>query len=103
MDCGNGSSRCRAASSPCRWLCCSRAERKTLVRAFVDSDWDGCRRSRKSTSGRITTIGGMVVEPWSATQRSAATSRGEAEDHILARGGSEALDGPLQWLTLVGR
>ena len=39
----------------------------TVVEAFVDSDWAGCRKSRKSTSGGILYLVGVLVRAWSST------------------------------------
>ena len=64
---------------------------KNAVKAFVDSDWAGCKTTRKSTSGGILTVGGMAVKTWSSTQGSVATSSGEAEYYALVRGSAEAL------------
>ena len=33
----------------------------SVIRAYVDSDWAGCRRTRKSTSGGVLYFGGSVV------------------------------------------
>jgi len=61
------------------------------IRAYVDSDWAGCKVTRKSTSGGLLVVAGMVVKSWSSTQGSVATSSGEAEYYSLARGSAEAL------------
>ena len=47
--------------------------------------------TRKSTSGGLLVVAGMVVKSWSSTQGSVATSSGEAEYYSLARGSAEAL------------
>jgi hypothetical protein len=61
------------------------------VRAFSDSDWAGCRASRKSTSGGLLVVGGCCVKAWSSTQATVATSSGEAELYSLVKTASEAL------------
>lgn len=61
------------------------------IHAYVDADWAGCRASRRSTSGGLLTVGGMVVKSWSSTQGSIATSSGESEFYALVRGAAEAL------------
>ena len=33
----------------------------TIVRAYVDSDWAGCRKTRKSTSGGVVMFGATAV------------------------------------------
>ena len=63
----------------------------TVVEAFVDSDWAGCRKSRKSTSGGILYLGGVAVRAWSSNQNVIALSSGEAEYYAALKGGSSAL------------
>ena len=63
----------------------------TVVEAYVDSDWAGCRRSRKSTSGGILYLGGVAVRAWSTNQNVIALSSGEAEYYAALKGASFAL------------
>ena len=63
----------------------------TVVEAFVDSDWAGCRKSRKSTSGGILYLGGVAVRAWSSNQNVIALSSGEAEYYAALKGASSAL------------
>ena len=49
------------------------------VQVFVDSDWAGCRVTRKSTSGGVLKVGQHIIRTWSSTQSTVATSSGEAE------------------------
>ena len=63
----------------------------TVIEAFVDSDWAGCRKSRKSTSGGILYLGGVAVRAWSSTQNVIALSSGEAEYYAALKGASSAL------------
>ena len=63
---------------------------KELV-VFVDSDFAGCRRTRKSTSGGVALWCGQVVKAWSKTQATIALSIGEAELAAAVRGSTEAL------------
>ena len=58
---------------------------------FTDSDWAGCRRSRKSTSGGAIMRGGHCIKTWSKTQALIAKSSGEAELYAVVRGAAEAL------------
>ena len=51
----------------------------STVEVYVDSDWAGCRRSRKSTSGGVLLFGGAAVRGWSSNQSVIALSSGEAE------------------------
>ena len=39
--------------------------RETLVDGYTDSDWAGCVRTAKSTSGGILMIGGHMIKAWS--------------------------------------
>ena len=63
----------------------------TVVEAYVDSDWAGCRKSRKSTSGGIVYLGGVPVRAWSSNQNVIALSSGEAEYYAALKGASSAL------------
>jgi hypothetical protein len=47
--------------------------------AFSDSDWAGCRRTAKSTSGGAILRGGHCIKTWSSTQKSITLSSAEAE------------------------
>jgi hypothetical protein len=58
---------------------------------WVDSDWAGCQRTRKSTSGGIVMFGSHTVKSWSTTQQVIALSSGEAEYYSMVRGGSMGL------------
>jgi hypothetical protein len=53
--------------------------RETEVKGFSDSDWAGCRRTAKSTSGGAITIGAHCLKSWSTTQKNITLSSGEAE------------------------
>ncbi len=54
-------------------------EEASQVMVYVDSDWAGCRSTRRSTSGGVMTVGKHVLRTWSCTQSTVATSSGEAE------------------------
>ena len=58
---------------------------------FTDSDWAGCTRSRRSTSGGVATYGGHWIGHWSRTQPTIALSSGEAELNASNVGGSEGI------------
>ena len=49
------------------------------LRGYSDSDWAGCRRTAKSTSGGALMRGSHCLKTWSSTQKSVALSSGEAE------------------------
>jgi len=61
------------------------------IEGFCDTDWAGCRHTRKSTSGGMLAIGKSVMKSWAKTQTVIATSSGEAEYYGLAKGSAEAL------------
>lgn len=61
------------------------------VDVLSDSNWAGCRRTRKSTSGGATLIGGHCTKAWSKTQSLVARSSGEAELYAVVRSSCEAL------------
>jgi len=62
-----------------------------MIEVYVDSDWAGCRKSRKSTSGGIVYFGGVAVRGWSSNQSVIALSSGEAEYYAALGGASSAL------------
>ena len=55
---------------------------------YSDSDWAGCVRTRRSTSGGILYYGNHVVKTWSVTQATIALSSGEAEYSADVKGAS---------------
>ena len=46
---------------------------------YSDSDWAGCKRTAKSTSGGCMLLGGHCIKSWSSTQKSITLSSAEAE------------------------
>ena len=66
-------------------------EATNQLKVFTDSDWAGCRRSRKSTSGGMAFIGEHMVLHWSRTQAVIALSSGEAEMYSALKGAAEGL------------
>jgi hypothetical protein len=55
------------------------------VDAYADTDWAGCARTRKSTSGGCVMLGAHALKTWSSTQSSVALSSGEAEFNGVIR------------------
>ena len=56
-----------------------------MVNVYSDTDWAGCPRTRKSTSGGCLMVGNHVIKTWSSTQVSLALSSGEAEYYGVVR------------------
>ena len=46
---------------------------------YTDSDWAGCRKTARSTSGGALLSGRHTLKTWSATQKNVTLSSGEAE------------------------
>merc|ERR1711911_187427 len=61
------------------------------VQVWVDTDYAGCRKTRKSTSGGILTLGDHLIKGWSSTQAVIALSSGEAEYYGIVKGSSVGL------------
>jgi len=66
-------------------------QRVEAVDVYVDTDWAGCARTRKSTSGGLTMLGRHPVKTWSTTQASVTLSSGEAEFGGVVRGAGMGL------------
>ncbi len=64
---------------------------KDIVEIYVDSDWGGCRESRRSTSGGAVFAYGMCLKTWSTMQGGVARSSGEAELCATTKGMAEGL------------
>ena len=50
-----------------------------FLSAFSDSNWAGCHKTRKSTSGACFMNGAHLIKAYSKTQANIALSSGEAE------------------------
>jgi hypothetical protein len=79
----------KAVPKMTQWF--ARQELPRDVICFTDSDWAGCRRTRKSTSGGGIRLGNHLLKSWSKTQTPLATSSGEAELYAAVKGGAELL------------
>ena len=62
------------------------------VEAYHDSDWAGCRDTRRSTSGGMIYFEGAVLSFWSRTQTTIALSSCEAELYAINMATIEALN-----------
>ena len=49
------------------------------IDTYSDTDWAGCLRTRKSTSGGLLMLGKHLIKSWSSTQGPVPLSSGEAE------------------------
>ena len=61
------------------------------VDAYVDTDFAGCKETRRSTSGGAVMVGGCLVKHWAKTQTTISLSSGESELHGIANGMAQAL------------
>ena len=61
------------------------------VEVYSDTDWAGCVRTRKSTSGGCLMIGEHLIKTWSSTQPSQTLSSGEAEMVGVTKAAAAAL------------
>ena len=58
---------------------------------YSDTDWAGCRVTRKSRSGGMILMSGGLIRSWSNRQGSVALSSGEAEYYAVVKACAEAL------------
>ena len=63
------------------------AEKLTV---FTDSDWAGCKETRKSSSAGVLMLGGHTMKAYTRKQKVIAKSSAEAELYAAALGASEA-------------
>ena len=61
------------------------------VMAFNDSDWAGCIRTARSTSGGVLTIGEHAIKTYCRQQKVVALSCAEAELYAMVAASAEAL------------
>jgi len=64
---------------------------QNTILGLCDSDWAGCVRTRKSTSGGVILLGKHLISHWSSSQTVVALSSAEAELNALVKMTSEAL------------
>ena len=65
-------------------------EEPRYLSAYSDSDWAGCRETRKSTSGACFMHGAHLIKSYSRTQANIALSSGEAEYYSMVKAASES-------------
>ena len=58
---------------------------------FVDTDFAGCKETRRSTSGGLCFLNGSSIKSWAKTQTTLALSSGEAELHGICAGIAQGL------------
>ena len=63
----------------------------TELVAFSDTDWAGCKSSRRSTSGGMGMHGAHLIQSWSRMQNLVALSSAEAELYGTVRASTELL------------
>jgi len=66
-------------------------ELSATVTAYIDANFAGCLRSRKSTVGGVLLWGGQFVRAWSKTMAVLALSSGESELAAVVKGAAEGL------------
>ena len=57
----------------------------------VDTDYAGCKRTRRSTNGGMIMLGDHLIKNWATTQTVVAISSGEAEYYGMTKGACEGL------------
>jgi hypothetical protein len=62
-----------------------------LVTTFTDSDWAGCLKSAKSTSGGVVCIGEHTIKTYSKQQKVVALSSAEAELYAMVLASAETM------------
>ena len=66
-------------------------QRASVLECYSDTDWAGCPKTRKSTSGGCLMLGGHLLKSWSSTQPSISLSSGEAEYYGVVKASGIAL------------
>ena len=66
-------------------------QRAEGIDVYSDTDWSGCPRTRRSTSGGCIMIGTHCIRTWSSTQPSVTLSSGEAEFYGLVKAAGAGL------------
>ena len=66
-------------------------DKMMVVEAYSDSDWAGCKGTRKSTSGGMIVMGGGLMKSWAKNQSVIALSSAEAEYYGMLKVVGEAI------------
>ena len=82
---------CRYLSGQPRLVYVYRQQEADSVDVYTDTDWAGCPKTRKSTSGGCVLLGNRTIKHWSSTQASVTLSSGEAEFNGVIRGAGQGL------------
>jgi len=69
-------------------ICYGYQDKVNQVTIWTDTDFAGCAKTSKSTSGGVAMLGNHVVKTWCSTQAIVALSSGEAEYYGVVKGGS---------------
>ena len=100
--------RCMSAPRECDWILLKRMGRYLIHRprlviefpwqkrpscldGYTDSDWGGCTKSRKSTSGAVIMVGRHMIKGYSKQQKVIALSSAEAETYGMVACSAEVL------------
>ena len=82
---------CRYLSGRPRLTYVYKKQEVDSIDVYVDTDWAGCVKTRKSTSGGAVMLGQHTIKHWSSTQPSVSLSSGEAEFYGVVRGAGQGL------------
>ena len=66
-------------------------ETPTKLDVYTDSDFAGCKTSRRSTSGGVIMHGKHCLKHWASTQTTLSLSSGESELHGISKGIQQGL------------
>ena len=66
-------------------------QRANRTDTYSDTDWAGCVKTRKSTSGGCLLLGTHLIKSWSSTQSSVSLSSGESEFYGVVKAAGIAL------------
>ena len=66
-------------------------EKQSVLKAFADSDWAGCKQTRRSTSGGMICNGSHLIQSWSSTQAFVSLSSAEAELNAANKAAAESV------------